>query len=105
MKLLVLRSEGKFHKLYKSGLIAYRNHQEFITLMQIFVLIAGVLCCGLIYILLINKASTEGYFLRQANNHLDSTTFNYKIVKADILELKQQNRSKITNSEQYGPSL
>lgn len=74
-------------------------------MIQILLLFIGVIWCALLYILLINKASTEGYFLRKANNSLDNTNFSYRIVKADILELKQKNREKITNSDLYGPSL
>lgn len=105
MKLLVLRSEWKFNKLYKSWLTIYRNHKDFVTMLEVFVLMLAILVCGVIYLLIINKSSTEWYFLKQANSSSSKVDFQYKIVKTDILDLKQSNWDKLNNFELYWPSV
>ena len=59
----------------------------------------------LMFLIFVNKSSTEGRFLRQANNRLSDTNFRYDIVKTNILDLKKANRDKLNNSDLYGPSI
>lgn len=105
MKLLVLQSDWNFNKFYKSAVTLYRSHKLFWTVIEIFLLICAILACGITYILIINKASTEGYSLKQVNSTLSKTDFQYRIVKTNILDLKQQNWEKITSSNTYWQSM
>jgi hypothetical protein len=57
------------------------------------------------FLIFVNKSSTEGYFLRQANTTLDNTNFKYEIVKTGVLDLQKANRDKLNNSDLYGPSI
>jgi len=43
------------------------------------------------YLRFVSLASTEWYFLRQANNDLNETSFSYEIVKTEILDQTQKN--------------
>lgn len=95
MKKLVLSSEWKFHQVYQSWLNQYRVKKEFVTLVEILMLVLAVLFCILIFLIYINKSSTQWYFLRQARNTYNSTVFNHEIIKTDILDLKKVNRDKL----------
>ena len=95
MKKLVLSSEWKFHQVYQSWLNKYRVKQEFVTLVEIWMLILAILFCLLIFLIYINKSSTQWYFLRSARNTYNTTVFNHEIIKTDILNLKKINRDKL----------
>jgi hypothetical protein len=105
MKKLVLHSEGNFHQVYQSRLTKYRIKKEFISLAEIFLLGIAIGFCVLMFLIFVNKSSTEWYFLRQANNGLADTTFKYDIIKTDLLDLQKANRDKLNTSELYGPSI
>jgi hypothetical protein len=105
MKKLVLYSEGNFHQVYQSRLTKYRIKKEFVSLAEILLLGIAIGFCVLMFLIFVNKSSTEGYFLRQANNNLADTTFKYDIIKTDLLDLQKANRDKLNTSELYGPSI
>ena len=95
IKKLVLSSEWKFHQQYQSWLNKYRVKREFVTLVEIWVLSLAVLFCILVFLIYINKSSTQWYFLRSARNTYNNTAFNHEIIKTDILDLKTLNRDKL----------
>jgi len=95
MKKLLLTSEWKFHQQYQSWLNKYRVKKEFVTLIEIWMLVAACLFCTIAYLIFTNKSSTQGYFLRSARTDLNNTEFNYEIVKTEILDLDTQNRTKL----------
>ena len=95
MKKLVLSSEWKFHKVYQSWLNKYRVRKELVTLVEITMLLIAILFCLLIFLIYINKSSTQWYFLRSARNTYNNTVFNHEIIKTDILDLKKINRDKL----------
>ena len=95
IKKLVLSSEWKFHQQYQSWLNKYRVKREFVTLVEIWMLSLAVLFCILVFLIYINKSSTQWYFLRSARNTYNNTVFNYEIIKTDILDLKKINRDKL----------
>jgi hypothetical protein len=95
MKKLVLHSEGGFHQLYQSRLNKYRIKKEFISAIEILGILLLIGICLLMFLVFVNKSSTEGYFLRKAQNTLTNTEFKYEIVKTDILDLKKVNWNKL----------
>ena len=95
IKKLVLSSEWKFHQKYQSWLNKYRVKKEFVTLVEIWMLVAAVMFCVLVFLIYINKSSTQWYFLRSARNTYNNTAFNHEIIKTDILDLKTINRDKL----------
>ena len=95
IKKLVLSSEWKFHKAYQSWLTKYRVKREFVTLVEIWMLFFAVLFCVFVFLIYINKSSTQWYFLRSARNTYNNTAFNHEIIKTDILDLKTINRDKL----------
>ena len=95
IKKLVLSSEWKFHQQYQSWLNKYRVKREFVTLVEIWMLSLAVLFCILVFLIYINKSSTQWYFLRSARNTYNNTAFNHEIIKTDILDLKMLNRDKL----------
>jgi len=105
MKKLVLSSEGGFHQAYQSRLTKYRVKKEFIALVEIILIAIAIAFCMLMFLIFVNRSSTEGYFLRRANNKLENTNFRYEIVKTEVLKLQRLNRDKLNNSDLYGPSM
>lgn len=99
MKKLVLTSEWKFHQVYQSWLKKYRVKKEFVTLVEIWMLLFAILFCLLIFLIYINKSSTQGYFLRSARNTYNNTVFNHEIIKTDILDLKKVNRDRLREND------
>ena len=95
IKKLVLSSEWKFHQQYQSWLNQYRVKKEFVTLVEIWMLLLAVLFCILVFLVYINKSSTQWYFLRSARNTYNNTSFNHEIIKTDILDLKTINRDRL----------
>lgn len=95
MRKLALSSEWKFHKAYQSRLSKYRVKKEFVTLVEIWMLVFAILFCIFIFLIYINRSSTQWYFLRSARNKYSDTIFNHQIIKTDIMELKTNNRDKL----------
>lgn len=105
MKRLVLGAEGRFHKMYESWLTKYRNKKETINVFQIICLSIWIFVCIIFFLIYVNKASTEWYFLREANQTFEQISFNYDVIKTKVLELQKQNWDKLNSSEKYGPSI
>ncbi len=99
IKKLVLSSEWKFHQKYQSWLNKYRVKKEFVTLVEIWMLVFAILFCLLIFLIYINKSSTQWYFLRSARNTYNNTVFNHEIIKTDILDLKKINWDKLKEND------
>lgn len=95
MKKLVLKSEWKFHQAYQSRLSKYRVKKEFVTLVEIWMLVFAILFCLFVFLIYINKSSTQWYFLRSARNKYSDTVFNNEIIKTDVLDLKKINWDKL----------
>ena len=95
IKKLVLSSEWKFHQKYQSWLNKYRVKKELVTLVEICMIWFAALFCLFIFLVYINKSSTQWYFLRQAKSNYSDTVFKYEIIKTDVLNLKKINRDKL----------
>lgn len=95
MKKLVLKSEWKFHQAYQSRLNKYRVKKEFVTLVEVWMLVFAVLFCVFVFLIYINKSSTQWYFLRLARDKYNDTVFNHEIIKTDVLDLKKINWDKL----------
>lgn len=95
MKLLAFTSKNAINQTYASLLNKYRTYQWIIDIIKIGGLALTLLFFMLIYLYFINKSSTQWYFLRQANNDLNTIKFKYEIVKTNVLNYKQQNRQEM----------
>lgn len=49
------------------------------------------------YLYFVNRASTRGYFLRQAMQRRTSVAFQQEIIKTQLLKVRQQNREKLAD--------
>mgnify|MGYP003315721245 CR=1 FL=1 len=56
---------------------------------------AAIIFCFVIFLIFINKSSTQWYSLRQAKTTYSNVEFDYWIVKTKIVELKQNNWDKL----------
>lgn len=53
-------------------------------------MISAIVILMLIYVTYVNKASTFGYFHKVETKKLDAITFDYNLVKLDVLEYEQK---------------
>ena len=70
-----------------------KKHQEKMPLLKIGAAVAALMILMLIYVTYVNKASTYGYFYKVESQELDDITFQYNLVKLDVLEHQQALRN------------
>jgi len=95
MKLLAFTSKNAINQTYVSLLNKYRTYQWIVDIIKIGLAGLAFFSFILIYLYFVNKSSTQWYFLRQANNDLNTIKFKYEIVKTNVLNYKQQNRQQM----------
>lgn len=95
MKQFAFISTNSIQQCYKFLLNKQRTHKYFLDLVKISWLLMFLVLCWFIYLRFVSLASTEGYFLRQANNDLLAIHFKYEIVKTELLDKTQNNREKM----------
>ena len=100
MKQFAFISTNSIQQCYNFLLNKQRTHKYFIDVVKISLLLWFVLLCWFFYLRFVSLASTEGYFLRKANNELSSIHFKHEIVKTEILEKTQKNREKMYGNNQ-----
>lgn len=88
-------------KILKKGYTAYTSKAQFrgilwLDIIKVSVVLIGILLSTFFYLKYVSLSSTEGYFLRQANNKLNVAKFNYEILKIKILEYEKETRDKLT---------
>ncbi len=93
-------STNGIQKCYSFVLNKQRTHKYFMDVLKIGALTTWIMMCGFFYLRYVSLASTEWYFLRQANNELNSTSFKYEIVKTELLDQTQTNRSQMYGNNQ-----
>lgn len=91
MRLLAFTSKNSINQTYASLLNKYKTYQWIIDIIKIGWLALAILCFTLLYLYFINKSSTQWYFLRQANNDLNTISFRYEIIKTTVINYKQEN--------------
>lgn len=95
MKKFAFVSSNQIKQCYDFLLNKQKSHKYFMDISKISWLLVLVLLCGFIYFRYVSLASTEGYFLRKANNDLATIRFRHEIVKTEVLEKNQKNREKM----------
>lgn len=100
MQKFAFTSSTSIQKCYKFILNKQRAHKYFMDILKIGTLLGFILVSAFFYFRFVSLASTEGYFLRQANNELNSTTFKHEIVKTEILDQTQTNREQMYGNSQ-----
>jgi hypothetical protein len=93
-------STNSIQQCYKFLLNKQRTHKYFLDVVKISWLLVFLLLCWFFYLRFVSLASTEWYFLRQANNELISINFQYEIVKTELLDKTQGNREKMYGNNQ-----
>jgi hypothetical protein len=100
MKQFAFISTNSIQQCYKFLLNKQRTHKYFLDVLKISWLLSFLLLCWFFYLRFVSLASTEWYFLRQANNELTSVHFQYEIVKTELLNKTQGNREKMYRNNQ-----
>lgn len=95
MKVLAFSSKKAIQQWYTSLLTKYKTYQWIVDILKIWLLSLAIFSFTLIYLYFVNKSSTQWYFLRQANNDLNTIKFRYEIVKTSVLNHKQSNRQEM----------
>ncbi len=91
MKKFAFISTNWLQQCYKFVLNKQRAHKHFMDIVKIWWLFLFIIMSWVFYLRFVSLASTEWYFLRQANNDLNETSFSYEIVKTEILDQTQKN--------------
>ncbi len=95
MKQFAFISTNSIRQCYAFLLNKQKTHKYFVDVIKISGLLWFLLLCWFFYLRFVSLSSTEGYFLRKANNELASIHFRHEIVKTEILEQTQRNREKM----------
>ncbi len=95
MKKFAFISTNSLQQCYHFILNKQRKHKYFMDLLKIWALGLSILISGFFYLRFVSLASTEWYFLRQANNDLNSISFQHEIIKTEVLEQKRNNREQM----------
>lgn len=96
LKTFAYQSLKSFHKSYKGWLTTYRNKQTLRDAIKIGILGSTALIFLLIYLYFINLASTKGYFMKVAQEELNTSNAQSDIVKLEIVKEKRKNRNGLT---------
>jgi len=84
---------------YDSILIKYKRQDFFMDMTKIWLLLVVLIFTFFIYLIYVSKSSTRWYFLRKENQTLNEVSFQYEILKAQMLEQKQINWDKINTDQ------
>ena len=89
---------GQMTKAYTWIISRYKRYDNIVELFKVGTLSFFLLVCGLLYLYFVNMSSTRGYFLKQADQEIVATNFQYEIIKTRLLDYKQQNRNAVVSS-------
>lgn len=95
MKKFAFISTNSLTQCYAFLLNKQRTHEYFLNIVKISMLLWFLFLCWFIYLRFVSLSSTEGYFLRKANNELTAIHFKYEIIKTEILDQTQRNWEKM----------
>lgn len=93
MKTFAFVSNNWLKSAYTSILLRYKKQDALLDMVKIVVLVSVFLISAGFYLRYVSLASTRWYFLRQENQKLNSVSFQYEILKTQLLEQKLSNRS------------
>lgn len=79
---------------YDSILIKYRRQDIMVDMFKIGMLLTVLFFALFIYLRYVSLSSTRGYFLRKENQNLSNISFQYDIIKTQLLNQSQKNREK-----------
>ena len=99
MKTFAFLPTQSLKKAYDGILIRYRKQDAVMDMFKIGLLLT-MLCFALfVYLRYVSLSSTRGYFLRQANQHLNNISFQYEILKTQLLDQNQKNWQQVNGDE------
>ncbi len=93
MKKFAFISTNSIKEYYNFLLNKEKSSKYLLDLIKISGILLFAIICWLIYFRFISLSSTQWYWLRRANSDLSALNFQYEIVKTEILEKNQQNRT------------
>ena len=93
MKTFAFVSNKSFKSTYNSILLKYRKQDAILDILKVSILFLIFFVSAGFYLRYVSLASTRGYFLRQENQKLNAVSFQYEILKTQLLEQKLKNRS------------
>jgi len=95
IKTFVFDSAKNFHTRYKGFLIKYRQEVFLREIVKISTLGIITLIGFWFYLFFINIASTRGYFLKIAQDQLNSNRAKSDIIKLEVVKEKKKNRDNL----------
>ena len=98
MKTFAFTPTSSLKSLYDNALLRRRKHDMVWDIIKIGILGVFWFSCLLTYLIFVSRSSTRGYFLRQENQKFNTISFQYEILKTQILEQRQKSWGEIANS-------
>ena len=103
IKTFVFNSTKNFHLRFKGFLIKYRQEVFLREVVKISILATFTLIGFWFYLFFINIASTRGYFLKLAQDQLNSNRAKSDIIKLEVVKEKKKNRDNLALLAQKAP--
>ena len=98
MRVFSFVPSNSLKKAYSGLILRYKKYDSTIEFLKVGALVSVFLLAGFIYLYYVNLSSTRGYFLRQETQRLSTISFNFEILKTELLDHRQENRSTIQGS-------
>ena len=100
MKKFAFISTNSIKDYYNFLLNKEKTNRYIFDLVKIGWMALFIIMCLFTYFRYVSLSSTEWYWLRKANSDLSALNFQYEIVKTEILEKNQENRSNMYGNSQ-----
>ena len=100
MKKFAFISTNSIKEYYNFLLNKEKANRYIFDLVKIWWMALFIIICLFTYFRYVSLSSTEWYWLRKANSDLSALNFQYEIVKTEILEKNQENRSNMYGNSQ-----
>ena len=91
IKTFAYQSLQSFHKSYKWWLTTYRDKKDLWDIVKIGILSSVFFFFLMIYLYFINLSSTRGFFMKMAQEELNTANAQSDIVKLEIVKEKREN--------------
>jgi len=101
IKTFAYQSYSNFHKSYKSWLIKYRERRDLNDVIKVGGLLSLALFFWILFLYYINKASTEGYFMKLATYELNSSKEKSDIEKLEVIRKNKANWDMLSTPKNF----
>lgn len=96
IKTFAYQSLQSFHKSYKWWLTTYRDKKDLWDIIKVCGIFSLMIMFLIAYLYFINLSSTRGFFMRMAQEELNTANAQSDIIKLEIVKEKRENWNNLT---------